>query len=223
MIFFKEEKIELLNSIINLIYPPVCAFCGKINKNLLCENCKKDIEKIEKFHLDKYDSKYYEEHAYMFKYKAIRDKILAYKFDDKAYYYKTIVNILLNNKKMCEILKSYDIIIPVPIHNKRRKERGYNQTELIAREIAKKAELEYINILEKCKNTIPQSTLSKEERIENSKDIYRTKEPSKQKIKDKKVLIFDDIYTTGSTVNECAKVIKTLQPYKIGILTIAKD
>ena len=159
----------------------------------------------------------------MFKYKAIRDKILAYKFDDKAYYYKTFVNILLNNKKMCEILKSYDIIIPVPIHNKRRKERGYNQTELIAREIAKKAELEYINILEKCKNTIPQSTLSKEERIENSKDIYRTKEPSKQKIKDKKVLIFDDIYTTGSTVNECAKAIKTLQPYKIGILTIAKD
>ena len=63
-------------------------------------------------------------------------------------------------------------------------QRGYNQTELIAREIAKKAELEYINILEKCKNTIPQSTLSKEERIENSKDIYRTKEPSKQKIKD---------------------------------------
>ena len=159
----------------------------------------------------------------MFNYNDIRDSILAYKFDDKPYYYKTFVNILLNNKKMCEILKSYDIIIPVPIHNKRRKERGYNQTELIAREIAKKAELEYINILEKCKNTIPQSTLSKEERIENSKDIYRTKEPSKQKIKDKKVLIFDDIYTTGSTVNECAKVIKTLQPYKIGILTIAKD
>ena len=201
----------------------MCAFCGKIDKNFLCENCRKGVKKIEKTHIDKYTSKYYEEHLYMFKYKAIRDKILAYKFDDKAYYYKTFVNILLNNKKMCEILKSYDIIIPVPIHNKRRKERGYNQTELIAREIAKKAELEYINILEKCKNTIPQSTLSKEERIENSKDIYRTKEPSKQKIKDKKVLIFDDIYTTGSTVNECAKAIKTLQPYKIGILTIAKD
>lgn len=217
-------KIEFLDNLLNLIYPPVCAFCGKIDKNFLCENCKKEVEKIEKLCIDKYNSTNYEEHMYMFKYKDIREKILAYKFNDKAYYYKTFVNILLNNKKMCEILESYDIIIPVPIHNKRRKERGYNQTELIAKEIAKNIDgLEYTNILIKNINTVSQSTLNKEQRNINSKNVYKLKNLDNQTIQQKSVLIFDDIYTTGATANECAKVIKTLQPYTIGILTIAKD
>lgn len=207
-----------------LVYPPVCAFCGKIDSNFLCENCKIKIEEIEKFHQDKYDSKNFDEHIYMFEYKKIRDKILEYKFNDKAYYYKSFVNILLNNKKMCEILESYDIIISVPIHNKRRKERGYNQTELIAREIAKNMyRLEYMNIINKNINSVPQSTLNKLERAINSQNIFELKNVNKQKIQQKRVLIFDDIYTTGATANECAKIIKVLQPSKIGILTIAKD
>lgn len=164
----------------------------------------------------------------MFKYNFIRDKILAYKFNDKAYYYKTFVRILLNNKKMCEILTSYDIIVPIPIHNKRRKERGYNQTELIAKEIAKNIDgLEYANILEKNKNTVPQSTLNKKDRIKNSVNVYNLKNISNTKINYKKhiknILIFDDIYTTGSTANECAKILRKLEPKSIGILTIAKD
>ncbi len=160
----------------------------------------------------------------MFKYNFIRDKILAYKFNDKAYYYKTFVRILLNNKKMCEILTSYDIIVPIPIHNKRRKERGYNQTELIAKEIAKNIDgLEYANILEKNKNTVPQSTLNKKDRIKNSVNVYNLKNISNTKINYKNILIFDDIYTTGSTANECARILRKLEPKSIGILTIAKD
>ena len=209
---------------IKLIYPPVCAFCGKIDSNYICDKCKKEIYEIARVHTDYYNSKFYEEHIYMFKYEDIRDKILAYKFDDKAYYFKTFARIFLNNKKICEILKSYDIIIPVPIHNKRRKERGYNQTELISKEISKNIYgLEYINILTKSVNTAPQSTLNKEQRSINSKNVYKLKNLDYQKIQQKSVLIFDDIYTTGATANECAKAIKTMQPYKIGILTIAKD
>lgn len=201
----------------------MCAFCGKIDSNYICDKCKKEIYEIARVHTDYYNSKFYEEHIYMFKYEDIRDKILAYKFDDKAYYFKTFARIFLNNKKICEILKSYDIIIPVPIHNKRRRERGYNQAELVAKEIAGEMGLEYINILKKCKNTIPQSTLSKEERIENSIGIYTVKEKLEYRVKNKKILIFDDVYTTGATANECAKVLKMLEPHKIGILTIAKD
>ena len=105
----------------------------------------------------------------MFNYKEyIREKIIDYKFNEKPYYYKTFSKIFITNKKMCDILKSYDIIIPVPIHNKRRKQRGYNQTELISKEISKEfANLNYKNILIKNKNAKPQSTLNKEQRIEN--------------------------------------------------------
>lgn len=223
----------------------MCAFCGKIDNDFLCEDCKREIEKTGKVHKIKYKTKYYNEHIYMFKYGDIRDKILAYKFDDKAYYYKTFVNILLNNKKMCEILKSYDIIIPVPIHSKRRKERGYNQTDLIAKGLARNIDgLEYVDILQKNKNTVPQSTLKKEDRIKSSVGIYEIKnainekeikqqeladiqneirQVARSKILQKNVLILDDIYTTGSTANECAKVIRGLEPKKIGILTLAKD
>lgn len=213
----------------------MCAFCGKIDKNFLCENCKKEMESTANVYKKIYNDKEYDEHIYMYKYENIRDKILKYKFKDKPYYYKTFANIFLNNKKMCEILKAYDIIIPVPIHNKRRKERGYNQTELIAKEIAKNInELKYLNILIKSVNTIPQSKLNKKDRAKNAQNIYKLKDIKGQdiikktskectNINKKRVLIFDDIYTTGATANECAKIIRTLKPNKIGILTIAKD
>ena len=201
----------------------MCASCGKIDKNYLCENCRKNLQKLGKVHIDRYKNKYFDEHIYMFRYeKYIREKILNYKFNDKPYYYKTFTNIFITNKKMCDILKSYDIIIPVPIHNKRRKQRGYNQTELIAKELAKKIlNLEYMNILTKNANAKPQSLLNKEQRIENAKNVYGV--IKNIDIENKKILIFDDIYTTGATANECAKVLRKLKPKKIGILTIAKD
>ena len=119
---------------------------------------------------------------------------------------------------------SYDIIIPVPIHNKRRKERGYNQSALIAKEFSKNInELEYEDILIKKKNTIAQSTLNKEERLKNAIDMYKIKENKQDIIYNKNVLIFDDIYTTGATANECAKAIRGANSNKIGVLTIAKD
>mgnify|MGYP000330969404 CR=1 FL=1 len=130
----------------------------------------------------------------------------------------------LKNKKICEILKTYDIIIPVPIHNKRRKERGYNQSALIAKEFCKNInELEYEDILIKKKNTIAQSTLNKEERLKNAIDMYKIKENKQDIIYNKNVLVFDDIYTTGATANECAKAIRGANSNKIGVLTIAKD
>ena len=68
------------------------------------------------------------------------------------------------------------------------------------------------------------STLNKKQRIENAKNVYQLKSTKgMQELTQKRILLFDDIYTTGSTANECAKEIKQLQPKKIGILTIAKD
>lgn len=202
----------------------MCAVCGKIDENFLCEKCNKKFEKLTNVHIQKYRNKPYTEHIYMFKYTDIRRKILEYKFDDKAYYYKTISQVFLKNKKICEILKTYDIIVPVPIHNKRSKERGYNQSALIAKEFSKNInELEYEDILIKKKNTIAQSTLNKEERLKNAIDLYKIKENKQDIIYNKNVLIFDDIYTTGATANECAKTLRGANPRKVGILTIAKD
>lgn len=160
---------------------------------------------------------------YFFKYDGIiRKTIIDYKFNDKSYIYKTYTNFFLKNEKFCEIIKKYDIIIPVPISSKRSKQRGYNQSLLIAKELAKKTNIKLENkCLIKSKNIIEQSKLNKEERKQNIIGVYKLK--NEQKIKNQKILIVDDIYTTGSTVNECCKTLLKAKPSKIGVLTIAKD
>ena len=147
--------------------------------------------------------------------------ILSYKFRDKSYMYKTFARIILNNEKICSILKSYDIIGAVPIHKKRKAERGYNQSELIAKEIARNIkEIQYGNFLKKIRNNEKQSTLDKEERAENVKNVYEIQ--NKDIIFNKKVIVLDDIYTTGSTVNECSRILKENEAKEILILSIAK-
>ena len=152
----------------------------------------------------------------------IRKIILNYKFHDKSYLYKTIVNFLLKNEKLFENLKSYDTIIPVPISTKRYKERGYNQSYLIAKEISKKLKIKCNNnSLLKAKNIIEQSKLNKIERQKNIQGVYILCNP--KALQNKKILLIDDIYTTGSTVRECSKMLMQANPKKIGVFTIAKD
>lgn len=126
--------------ILNLIYPPACGICGKLNPNFLCNKCQKKLEADSKFEIEKIENptQNFQNHIYFFQYEGmIREIILNYKFNSQSYLYKTIVNFLLKNEKFFEFLKSYDTIIPVPISRKRQKERGYNQSYLIAKEIDK--------------------------------------------------------------------------------------
>ena len=127
-------------------------------------------------------------------------------------------------QKSFENLKKYDIIIIVPISKQRKQDRGYNQSELIAKEISKIIKVPIKRkMIYKVKNTVPQSTLNKKQREENAKGAYEA--PSTTKLKNRKILIIDDIYTTGNTVNECAKILvqKGIERSNIGVLTIAKD
>ena len=112
--------------------------------------------------------------------------------------------------------------MPVPISRKRLKSRGYNQSELIAKEIAYNSNLILeTGCLYKVKNIVEQSKLNKEERLKNIQGVYEL--VNKEKLYKKKILLVDDIFTTGSTVNECAKVLRNASPRKIGVFTLAKD
>lgn len=129
---------------------------------------------------------------------------------------------MLKNKKIIWKYKKIDKIIPVPISKKRYKERGYNQSLLIANEISKQTNLELVNnCLIKTKNIIEQSKLNKEDRQQNIQGVYSIQ--NEEIITNKKVLLIDDIYTTGSTVNECSKILQQARPERIGVLVLAKD
>lgn len=224
---FNKLMIQIKTITIDLIYPPICGMCGKIDKNSLCKKCEIELKKQAENQIinngEEIEDKYFNELMYIFKYEGkIRKLILDYKFNEKAYLHLTFVNFLLKSKKIFENIKNYDTIIPVPISKKRNKTRGYNQSLLIAKKISKQTNLELVNnCLVKTKNIIEQSKLNKEDRIQNIQGVYELK--NKQLIENKKILLIDDIYTTGSTVNECSKILKQGNPKKIGILVLAKD
>lgn len=209
----------LFEKALEYIFVPKCGICSKIGEGYLCENCAKQMKKyaINEIKHDKIDR------MHIFKYKElIREIILQYKFNDKPYLYKTFCEFIVKNKKAFDFIKSYDIIIPVPMYKTKLRKRGYNQSELIARELAKKLKINiYKDVLVKIKDNQIQSSLNKVERENNIKNVYKLMNSSK--IYNKKVLIFDDIYTTGATVKECAKVCGEANVSKLGILTIAKD
>ena len=231
---------KIQEKIINLIYPQTCGICGKNNNKTICSKCNIQLKKQEKIGIltkEKLEEnslemeKHFEELMYIFKYEGqIRELILDYKFNEKSYMYKTFVNFLLKNKKIFENIKKYDKIIPVPISKKRYKERGYNQSLLIAKEISMQIsyetnnniKLELVNnCLIKTKNIIEQSKLNKEDRQHNIQGVYTLKNGSI--LTNKSILLVDDIYTTGSTVNECSRVLQQAKPNKIGVLVLAKD
>lgn len=236
----------------------------------------------------------------MFRYEGeLREVFLKYKFRDKSYLREFFADSIsrlitesnsnsknnkISNKKVYNFLNQYDIITPVPLHSKRKLERGYNQAEQVLKlvfednninnsqafcQILKnnikpekysrsetiKGQIEYKqnkyeqieyeqnkykqienkqnkykqieynnNILEKVKNIKPQSTKSGAEREQNTKNAFRIKnENAKKIIKQKNVLIFDDIYTTGSTFNECKRVLLENGAKSVGAFMIAKD
>ena len=220
-IFLAKKLTKKLESI---VFPPCCAICGKLNSKKCCKDCEKRINSQLNLNIENKAGYYFERHMYLFKYKnEIRNLILDYKFRDKSYLYELFAKIITKNEKICGILEKYDIIIPVPIHKKRKKQRGYNQSELVARQISKniaKLQLENKAFI-KIKNNKPQSTLNKKQRKQNVKNVYKLE--NKGKIENKNIVLFDDIYTTGNTANEIAKILKQNGANKILVLTIAKD
>ena len=211
----------ILEKIFNIVYPDVCGICGKIEKNSLCKKCKTKLN--FDMHKDKYKDKFFSEHIYVTNYEGeFRKKLIEYKFYEQAYLYKFFAEIIIEIEKKYRFMKFYDIILSVPINRKKELKRGYNQSELIVEMLAKNTGLELAkNVLIKSKETKQQSLLSKEERATNIQGAYKLQDYNI--LKGKNVLLFDDIYTTGNTVNECCRTIKCANPGNIGVLTIAKD
>ena len=175
------------------------------------------------FRKDEYKDKFFENHFYIFNYSGImRNLLLNYKFNEKPYLYEGLINFFNKYQKNYLQFDFYDIIMPVPISRKRLKSRGYNQSLLFAKGIAKILNINLRkDILIKQTNNKMQSTLNKLQREENVKDVYKLK--NNKDIINKRILLVDDIFTTGATANECSKVLKLAGTQKIDVLTIAKD
>lgn len=231
-----------LENVLNFIFPTTCGICGKVGLPI-CNDCDKLIRKYEIYLVEndyieieqnigckninleqennykfKNNSKIKVQKIFLYRYcDLIRKLLINYKFNDASYLADTFAYLIKNNKKIYDILKTYDIILPVPLHKKRKLERGYNQTELIAKKIGLKYEN---NCLVKVRNIKPQSRNDAKKRKIEIKDVFKVQ--NIEKIRNKKVLILDDIYTTGSTADECIKTV-SIATNKIGFVSFARD
>lgn len=142
---------------------------------------------------------------YMYKGK-IRDAIKEYKFRGQWSYGTLLGKVAVKEIKEHNWILDYDLILPVPLHENRLNERGFNQAEIFARAISK-----YINVpmhddvIFRIKDTKRQSTLRGAERVNNVKDAFYA---FGSVAEGKKIIIVDDVYTMGRTANECALALR---------------
>jgi ComF family protein len=120
-------------------------------------------------------------------------------------------------------IKKSDIIIPVPIHFLKRIKRKYNQSELLAMELSKLSGVLYEpRILRKIKSTVQQEGLSRKKRLKNVKGSFGVQAAYSHLLEGKKVILADDVMTTGATANECSKVLKKHGATEVTVLTVAR-
>jgi ComF family protein len=114
------------------------------------------------------------------------------------------------------------ILVPVPLHASKRSERGFNQSELIVRAAAKylPQPLEIAAVLKRHRATHSQVGLTREERIANLRDAFRVIDPAR--VKGRTVIVVDDVMTTGSTISECARVLKKAGAEQVWAATVAR-
>ena len=197
----------------------ICAKCIEklpLIKGNICLNCGVEIDN-EAEYCDRCQN-----NGYVFKINrapmiydgSARDMIHSLKFGGKKYLVKTI------GAMMADAFLKYgmegEIIVPVPMTAKDEKKRGFNQAELLAYEVGARLNIPVLPALAKIKDTAVQKELTGKERAENLTKAFEVVFPQ---VKDRKILLIDDIFTTGTTVNECAKTLLKAKCKEVSVLT----
>lgn len=237
----KEKFVKIFNWFEDLFMTNhSCVGCGREiadgTKFQLCDTCKSNIHKIsgnvckkcgDEVLLDNnfcdycknVEYKFDENRSYCY-YDEVSAKIVKrFKYSGRKYYAKHIAEMMVENK---DVFENIDVITFVPSNTKTLKERRYNQAEELAKEISKIIGIEVCELLKKSDDRKHQAGLTKSERLENLKGSFSIVIENKDFIKGKNVLIVDDVFTTGSTLNECSKVVLKHKPKKIKTITFAK-
>jgi ComF family protein len=229
----------LLSDILDIFYPRKCISCRILlsiggnrwlcpdctsdfvsvikNNEYCCKVCGRPIEYGEKCTFCNCEKIYYDRGMCLYEYEgSVRDAVIRFKMYDRPDYAEFFGDEMFKFFVENNMKKEYDYVTAVPMHISGIKKRGYNQSELLAKRFAKNAGLEYMNLLSKPKNIKPQHTLKRDERRKNVKNAFN----SLCDLSGKSVLLIDDIITTGSTVNECCRILKKAGAKNVDFFTL---
>jgi ComF family protein len=224
---------ELWDDFISLLFPRLCYGCGNHllrNENLICTECYVVIPRTN-FHIENENPV-----AQLFWGRCMIEKAAAFSFFNKGSRIRNLIH-NLKYKGIKELgyelgriyglsLKSsgftvnIDLIIPVPLHPSKKRNRGFNQSELISTGIADATGLPVnINSLARSKVSATQTRRSRFERWTNVEGIFRVTDPDI--LKDRHILLVDDVITTGSTIESCANELLKVEGVKVSVVALA--
>jgi len=149
----------------------------------------------------------------------VRDMLHEIKFRGKKHIAQGLGR--LWGRSFLEPIPKTAILIPLPMHPAKKRQRGFDQAQVLAKAINETTGIKVEYILERTRDTAPQSGLHPRQRIENIDGAFRIKPELSGKIIDQNIILIDDIYTTGSSLNECARVLKAGGALDVYAITLA--
>lgn len=226
--------------LLDFFFPKYCVNCRRIG-DYVCANCFSyisfapgskclvcDRACFDGFTHSYCNGKYAIDGAFSsVQYKGVVKK-LVYSFKYKPYVsdlQKTIVSLLsegiIQNEYFYGVLQKYPeiVIVPIPLHPSKLKSRGYNQSEILATLLGKQLELSVESLLARSKKTTPQFGLKRDERFKNMEEAFEVI----KEVKNKTILLVDDVLTTGATLSAAARVLKKSGAKKVFGVTLAID
>ena len=231
---------DISETAITFLYPAECRVCkeflGATSIPYICNNCWQDIQFLEapwchicgtpgiNGHCDACATtppRYGKLRTLAFYQTTLQEAIHFFKFEKKKVFARPLIQLInAHIPSDCNIAE-YDFILPVPIHKKRLRERGFNQATLLADGIAKAGGVPLLtDTLVRHRHTVAQSSLDREARQQNLMGAFKIRNPDI--IRDKRLLVFDDVFTTGATIREAVSELWTADPAEVDVLTLAR-
>ena len=203
-----------------LLFPPKCVLCGKILEKGeldLCDACRAETADHP---LGRSKIPFVEEWAALWHYEGnVRRSLIRYKFYRRRYYAKSFGRLLAMQIDR-QWGQSFDLISWVPISRRRKLRRGYDQVELLAQAVGRELGMEPVRCLKKIRHNPPQSSIvGQAQRRANVLGAYRVRR--RAAVTGKRILLLDDIITSGATVSECAKTLLTAGAAQVSCAAVA--
>lgn len=218
---------NIINKIKYLMYPPVCPLCEEVlsgGKTRICDSCRpriqylteptclkcgKEIDDSEREYCSdctKKPKSYVRGFPAMVYKEPVRRSIANFKYKSKNSYADCFAYEIVKTHGRDILNVAPEALIPVPIHRKKLEKRGYNQAKVLARSLGAYLDIPVDDgILKRTVNTTPQKLLDDNERQKNLEKAFIS---DKKQVQYKKVMLVDDIYTTGSTIESCTRALK---------------
>lgn len=199
---------------LHIVTPPACAICGfpfdyEVGDGALCGACLEKAPPYDKgWAALRYDE-------------AAKSLVARLKYADKTHLAPFLGRFMAAQGR--EMLVGADYLIPVPLHWRRMFERHYNQSLLLAREVAKVSGIPLLaDGMKRTRHTPPQASMNRKERLENVRGAFAVTEKGKEAIKGKIVVLIDDVMTTGATLHACCKSLRHAGARDVRVLTLAR-